>query len=311
VTIKARAKRYICKKENMRPLLITLVLFTITVAGLAQPSPDLIRQYIAQGIASLNIPAEEVYKTEDLMAGKIPIRLYYPSGKKNLPVIYHVHGGALVAGDLETHDNISRKIANATQSIVIALDYRRAPENPFPASINDVLAVYEWILANPKRIGGKKSALSVLADSGGCLMAAALQLDIRRKKLENKIHRVVYINPAFDLRNPDEGLYSLVINWYLSGADPNNQRASPILARDFTAFAPCLIVVNEKDVLLPQGMAFSQKLEAVSVPHEVLNIPGEDHFGEYWAAAHPKTDQALEASVRFLKNTLVKEVNKK
>ena len=77
--------------------------------------------------------------------------------------------------------------------------------------------------------------------------------------MENKIDYVVYINPAFDLRNPDEGLYSLVSNWYLSGADPNNQRTSPILARDFTAFVPGLIMVNEKDVLLPWGGSLQLK----------------------------------------------------
>jgi acetyl esterase len=285
----------------IRPLLLTLVLFALTMAGYAQPSPDLIRQYISQGIASLNIPAEEVFKTEDQMAGKVPVRMYYPSAKKNLTIVFHIHGGALVAGDLETHDNISRKVANATQSIVIALDYRRAPENPYPASVDDVLAVYQWILKNQKRLSGNKKTMSLLADSGGCLFAAVLQADIQRRKVENNIHKVVYINPAFDLRNMEDGLYSLVTSWYLSGADPNKPRVSPILTRDFTVFAPCLIVVNEKDILLPQGLAFSQKLEAASVPHEVITIPGEDHFGEYWAAAHPKTDHAQEACVRFLK----------
>ena len=265
------------------------------------PTPEMVRQMIAGDIKSLNIEPEKVLKIENQTIENIPIRIYYPNVATKANIIYNIHGGALIAGDLDTHDNISRKIANATNSVVVAIDYKKAPENPFPQSLNDVFSIYGWMLKNKAKLSGKKSSISIVADSGGALFAAALQIQIKQKNVE-KIKKIVYINPAFDLRNPGEGIYGLVTKWYLNGADPNNELASPILTKDFSVFAPSLIVVNEKDVLLPQGIEFSEKLTSANVKNEIVKIPGEDHFGGFWSAGHPKVNFAFEKSIAFLKS---------
>ncbi len=264
------------------------------------PTPDMVRQMISEDIKSLNINPEKIVRIENKNIDGIPIRIYYPTAKKQIEIIYNIHGGALVAGDLETHDNISRKIANAMNSVVIALDYRKAPENPFPKSLNDVMSIYLWIVNNQKEIGGTLNPISIVSDSGGSLLAAALQIELKQKNINKNIKKVVYINPAFDLRNPEQDFYNLVTNWYLSGADANNVLASPTLSKDFSVFAPCLIVVNENDALRNQGLEFNRKLNSAKIESELLTIQGEDHFGGFWAAAHPKIDLAFKKSLEFL-----------
>ncbi|MBA3683276.1 MAG: alpha/beta hydrolase [Bacteroidetes bacterium] len=265
-----------------------------------QPNVEMIREAIAGEIKSLNIAPEKIYKIENRTIEGIAIRIYYPSSKKKLPIIYNIHGGALVAGDLETHDNISRKLSNAANSIVIALDYRKAPEHPFPKSLGDVYAIYKWIVSDSSGLNSAKVPMSIVSDSGGSLLAAALQIQIKQKKDKGNINKVIYINPAFDLRNPEDDIYALVTTWYLSGADPNNELASPILTKDFSVFAPALIVVNEKDILLNQGTAFSTKLNLAGVKNELFTVQSEDHFGGYWAAGHQKTKSAFDKTVKFL-----------
>jgi acetyl esterase len=284
---------------SMKYLFLSLFLL-ISGIIIAQPTPEIVRQMISEGIKSLNITPENIFKIENKVVNEVPVRIYYPSSEQQLPIIYNVHGGALVAGDLETHENISRRLANATNSIVVALDYRKAPENPYPKSLEDVVAIYSWIINNQISIGGKKAPISIVSDSGGCLLVAALQIQIKNQKLSQAIDKVVYINPAFDLRETNDDFYKLVIEWYLSRADPNNELVSPITANDFSVFSPCLIVVNEKDILLPQGVDFSKKLNLLKIKNELVTIKDEDHFGVYWPAAHPVINQAFDYSVKFL-----------
>ncbi|NMH26794.1 alpha/beta hydrolase [Flavobacterium silvaticum] len=285
----------------MKKIGIVLFLFVCARAFSQEvPTPDMVRQLISGDIKSLGIEPEKIFRTEDQKADGVPIRIYYPDASKKWNIIYNIHGGALVAGDLDTHENISRKLANAAHAIVISVDYRKAPENPFPKSLEDVETVYKWIIGNQIKIGGSDSKVSIVSDSGGSLLAAALQVKIKRDSVENKIDRVVYINPAFDLRNPGEDFYGLVTQWYLSGADASNELVSPIATGDFTVFAPCLIVVNEKDVLLPHGVVFGKKLDAAHVRNEIITVKDEDHFGGFWAGAHPKINAVFEKTIAFL-----------
>ncbi len=278
--------------------------FFIFISGFAisqdQPNVEMIRQAVAGEIKSLNIEPEKVYKIENRIIEGIAIRIYYPSSQKQIPIIYNIHGGALVAGDLDTHDNISRKISNAANSIVITLDYRKAPENPFPKSLEDVYTIYKWIILNLSELTGASAPISIVSDSGGSLLAASLQIQIKQKNDKANISKAIYINPAFDLRNPKDDLYALVTQWYLSGADPNTDLASPILTKDFSAFAPALIIVNEKDILLSHGTEFSAKLNSIGVKNELYTVKGEDHFGGYWAAGHQKINPAFDEIIKFL-----------
>ncbi len=292
----------------MHKALITLFLATAISNAFAQeltPTAQDIRAGIAGEIVSFKILPEKVVKVinRTLWTGtdSVRIRLYYGSNKQNLPVIYNIHGGALVAGDLETHDNISRVLANRTQSLVVAVNYAKPPEHPFPAGINDSFYVWQWLKSHASAIGGSRSDMFMLGDSGGGLFAAALQVKLAQqsnKALQPKA--LVLINPATDLRNPGQGLYGLVTHCYLNGADPNNPLASPIIAKNISSFPPTLLVVCSKDELKPHGVKLAERLRAAKVKVTLLDIPNQDHLGGLWAAAHPQAKPAIDAAVAYI-----------
>ena len=265
------------------------------------PTADEIRQAISGQIYSYKIPPQPVYKVENTAVwngiDSIKVRLYYPKAGKKQRIIYNIHGGALIACDLDTHDNICRLLANKTGSIVVALDYRKPPESPYPASINDCLTVLDWIWKTASSWGGDTSNLVCVGDSGGGLLITALEV---KQQGHIPIKKNVLINPAVDLRSPPKGLYALVTQMYLHGQSANDSLVSPIIATNFSFFPPTLIVTCEKDILKPHGTELYEKLQQAHVFSKLVDIHNKDHLGEYWAAAHPEAQQAIDETVNFI-----------
>ena len=114
-------------------------------------------------------------------AGVVPVRLYAPVGvgQQALPALVFLHGGGWVAGDLDTHDGFCRRLCAASGWRVIAVDYRRAPEHPFPAALDDSLAAVRWAAANAAALGIDPARLAVGGDSVGAGLAAAVALSLR------------------------------------------------------------------------------------------------------------------------------------
>lgn len=281
-----------------------IVLSSILMVGQARsqdkmPTAEEVRLVIEEQIRSLNIPAEKVYRIEERRLGRdsIKIRIYYPDQEKNHRIIYNIHGGAFVAGDLDTHDNISRILANRTRSVVVAVDYRRPVGHPFPASIEDCQVVLEWIRLNAASIHGNADDLVLLGDSAGGLFVAALGVKLGKQLGASKL---VLINPALDLRNYEQGPYALVTSWYMNGKDPAVPLASPAVASDLSAFPPTLIITAELDFLKPQGVAFAKRLQQAGRKVGLIDLPGEDHLGGFWAAAHARSRTAIDEAVAFI-----------
>lgn len=277
-----------------------LALGTAALAQDGPPTAAQIRQGIAGEIASFHLAPAEIYRVENrsVVEGNttIPVRLYYPAKpSSNQRIIYQVHGGALVGGDLETHENISRELALRTQSIVVALDYRRPPEAPYPASIDDCAAVLRWIEANAASFGGDAGNLVLVGDSGGGLLITSLGM---RLPAGLPARKLALVNPAVDLRNP--GPYALVVGMYLNGHDASDSLASPLLARSVARYPTTLLITCEKDILRPQELEWRDKLKQAGVAVEWVDLPNKDHLGGYWAAAHPDVRYALDAVVRFI-----------
>ncbi|MET0461794.1 MAG: alpha/beta hydrolase [Chitinophagaceae bacterium] len=285
-----------------KTLLGVLILIMQAHSADAQaPSINDVRQAIAGEIYGFNIQGQRVESIQNISvwsgADTIPVRVYSPLKNKALPIIFLIHGGALVAGDLNTHDNISRLLANKTGSLVIALDYRKPPEAPFPVGLNDCNTVLEWIVKNAGRFGGDAKKLTILGDSGGGLLAAAL---IIKNAAAIPVNNLVLINPALDLRNPGEGLYGMVTQLYLGGKPANDSLVSPLVANNFSVFPPTLIVTSQKDILKPQGDQLNEKLKQAKITVKLVDLAGKDHLGGYWAAGHAEADEAINETVRFV-----------
>ncbi len=187
----------------------TQVKYDATAKQNPGPTVLYVRKAIEAQTLSAKVTSEQVVKVEDRAvwngADSIKIRIYYAGSEKKQRIIYNIHGGAFVACNLETHDNICRILANRTHSIVVALDYRKAPENPFPASIDDCLTVLQWIKANAAKLGGDANNLVLVGDSGGGLFVTALGVKLQRKL---NVRAVVLVNPAVDLRGYTHGQYA-------------------------------------------------------------------------------------------------------
>ena len=266
-----------------------------------QPTAADVRKLIEGQVYALKVTPEKIYKVENRCvwngADSIKIRIYYPNGNKKQRVIFNIHGGGLVACNLDTHDNICRILANKTQSIVIALDYRKPPESPFPAGINDCNTVLRWIKAKAHSLGGDANNIILVGDSGGGLLLTALAIKLQKKL---NVKAIVLVNPAVDLRNYEEGPNAFVTGWYLNEKNPDDSLASPATAKNFSFLPRTLIITSEKDILKPQGISFYNKLIANGVNARSVDIPGKGHLAGYWAAEHEKANEAITETVKFI-----------
>jgi acetyl esterase len=292
-------------RNRLLPVLLPILLLGQLPAFAQQghPTVEQVRAGMKANLKRVATPPADVFRTEIRQvwtgADSIPIQIYYPSAARNLPIVYDVHGGAFILLMLDL--NSSRVLCNRTQSVVVSVDYRVAPEHPFPTSINDCYAVWNWIWENAEQIGGNRQKISLVGGSAGGLFIGALQVKRRQEGRPARPLAMVFINPGIDLRPgaPGEAQYRLVTDWYLKGADPNNPLVSPILNDKLGEYPPTLIITSEKDVLKPHGTRLAEKLKGAGVPTQLIDLPGVDHLIEFGAAG-PKDLPAIEATVNFL-----------
>jgi acetyl esterase len=288
-----------------RILIITLMLLIRQGMAVAQeieqttPTPEQYRAGIAQSIADLKVEGESVSAIINtrIPAGmdSIPIRIYYPDAKGALPVLINIHGGCWVAGDLDTHDNICRYLCNQTASIIVAIDYRRPPEDRFPVAVEDVYAALLWIYRNAELIGGDNCRIGVIGDSSGGNLAAALCLKNRAECSRVPIIAQVLINPVLDLR-PNSASYKTYmgcVSAYLNDMTESFQMlASPLSAEHYSDLPKALIITSEKDESKNEAYLYHTRLLNEGVYSNIIEIKGIGHFGGLWAAGASDVDEA-------------------
>src|SRR5262245_35399057 len=179
-------------------------------------------------------------------AGAIPLRLYRGQGADSgtlQPALVYFHGGGWVIGDLESHDQVCRALANATPCIVVSVDYRLAPEHKFPAAAEDAIAATRWIAANAAKLGIDPNRLAVGGDSAGGNLAAVVSIDARDHGGPRLTHQFL-IYPATDMRMDWPSaerhakqlpLTKAAMDWFIAhylrnDADKADWRASPLRA---------------------------------------------------------------------------------
>lgn len=211
--------------------------------------------------------------------GPIPIRLYRPFGAADLlPVILYYHGGGWVTGDLDTHDGSCRLIADESGCAVIAVDYRMAPEDPFPAGVDDAIAAYAWVHENAFELAVDATRMGVMGDSAGGNLSAVVAQQVLSMTIAPPIAQgLVY--PATDMRygggsyeslGSGFGLTAEQMVWfrarYALPAEWEDVRMSPALADDLSGLAPALIITAGFDPLRDDGRAYADALTKAGVP---------------------------------------------
>ncbi len=237
--------------------------------------------------------AEEVGKMENRKipgpAGEIPVRIYTPAGSGPFPLLVFYHGGGWVIGDLNSHDSACRQLTNRARCVTVAVDYRLAPENKFPAAAEDCYAATVWAADHARELGADPSRLAVGGDSAGGNLSAVVSIMARDKgKPAIKFQLLIYpaTDGALDTYShqtfKDYFLTDKAVQYFWSHyvrgeADRKDPIASPALAKSHAGLPPALIITAEFDPLRDEGEAYGEKLRAAGVPVTVTRYDGMIH----------------------------------
>ncbi len=239
--------------------------------------------------------------------GPIRVRIYRPDpAGAALPVVVYFHGGGWVVGSIESHDPVCRAIAARAPAAVVSVDYRLAPESPFPAAVEDAWAATAWTAEHAAELGADPARLAVAGDSAGGNLAAVVALRARDRGLPLALQVLIYPVIDCDLDSPGYVEHGTGLNltrakmeWYwrqyLGDADGGHPDASPSRAGDWAGVAPALIQVAEYDPLHHEGVQYARALEAAGVGARLSSYPGQIHgFVRLAALCGPDAHDALD-----------------
>jgi len=237
---------------------------------------------------TLQTPPEQVAEVRALATGSIPLRLYRGNGApaSGSPALVFFHGGGWVIGDLDSHDVLCRRLANAAPCTVIAVDYRLAPEHAFPAAFDDAVAATEWIVRHAATLG-IDARVAVGGDSAGGNLAAAVTQALRGGPIALQL----LLYPALDMRmdSASHGRFAdgvllthRTMRWfrdhYLAAeSDGEDWRASPLLANDLLQLPPAYVLTAGHDPLADEGIAYARRLRDAGVPVFHRHAAGQMH----------------------------------
>ncbi|MBS0472531.1 MAG: alpha/beta hydrolase [Proteobacteria bacterium] len=252
-------------------------------------------------------------------AGEIPLRVYTPlglTGEQTLPGLVFFHGGGFVIGDLETHDDLCRCLANGSGCRVVSVDYRLAPEHPFPAAVDDCWAATQYVAAHAAAFGIDPAHLAVGGDSaGGNLAAVAAQLAKREGgpalRYQLLIYPVTQLGAPVETKSMRENAKGYFLekdgmDWFTrlycpDAAHRSDPRLSPLLCADLSGLPPAYVITAGFDPLRDEGKAYADKLDAAGVEVTHVDYPGMVHGFFSMRSLIPKAREAVAAAAAALK----------
>jgi acetyl esterase len=301
------------------------VLDMIRLAGrppFEQLTPDEARQAYSASRKMLQPPPEDVAEVRDTtipgQSGPIGVRFYRPAGTNAsdmLPALVWYHGGGWLLGNLDSHDVVCRRFANAARCRVVSVDYRMAPEHVFPAAVDDCAAATKFVFDNAADLGIDKGKIAVGGDSAGGNLAAVMALMSRDGALPPLAFQLL-IYPATDMAmttissttiGPGVPLTSATMKWfidYYAKGHETDWRASPIRAASLAGTAPALVLTCAHDPLRDEGIDYARRLEREGV--RVVHVHYSDQIHGFMSMGRliRAADQAIDMMARVLKQTL-------
>ena len=256
----------------------------------------------------------EIFEWTDVQAptrnGSVTVRVYRSGGANDLPVLMYVHGGGFAVGDLDMHDEYLRNLANAAGLVIVSVDYRLAPEHPYPAGLDDCIDVWSWLQTGPADVPADVSRLGVGGDSAGGALSFALAL--RARDEDNRVPKVVLTASAtteMRVSNPEVGTEGLLINedcawfWDMYTSDPAD-RSEPYCnvaqATDLRGLGANLVITAEYDPTRDATEEYARRLEAAGNAVELTRYDGALH-GFFTILRQPEARRALDQTVAFLR----------
>jgi acetyl esterase len=278
--------------------------------------PAMVRAGYQMQRRAQNLNAPKDVDTRDLQvdgaAGKIGARLYTPAGAPaTTPGLVYFHGGGFVIGDLETHDGHCRRLASYSGFRVLAVDYRLAPEHPFPASHDDALAATKWAFDHAAEIGFDPKKIAVGGDSAGGNLAASIAIDLKA----DPAHRLAYQMLFYPGIWPDEETESrkrmdgpvltrAAMEWFEKSlaalGHPHAHRAM-LGSADVAGAAPALVVTAGYDPLQDEGRDYAKRLNAAGVKAQHIHYADLVHDFYIMGDVSPAIDAAAHEAADALK----------
>ncbi|MCR9213532.1 MAG: alpha/beta hydrolase [Proteobacteria bacterium] len=244
--------------------------------------------------------------TFETPAGSLPARLYKPEPNSTPPVLIYFHGGGYIRGSLDSHDVLCRKLAAYGSFAVFSVDYRLAPENRFPAAVEDASAALNFMAEEGGSLGLDTSRIAIGGDSsGGCLAAVAAQLAKQNGTALPAFQLLLY--PTMDAHLTAESHKLFADGFFLSheriqayrdmylnsAQERDDYRASPLLNPDLAGLPPALIITAGFDPLRDEAESYGSLLQKAGVPMGLVRFPGMVHGFMSLTAALPEADKAL------------------
>jgi acetyl esterase len=234
-----------------------------------------------QSVSAIKIPGP---------AGSIDARVYMPRAREPLPVLVYWHGGGWVIADLDAYDASCRALCNAAECIVVSCDYRRAPENPFSAAIEDAFAAYQWVVDNAPNLGGDPHQIAVAGESAGGNLAAVTALQARDYGVRTPVHQLL-VYPVtdcdFDTESYHEHAHAKPLNrammkWFwghylAEGECLDNPYLTPLKADNLAHLPPTTIITADIDPLRSDGEEYAKRLDDSGVSVNYQNFEGVVH----------------------------------
>ena len=288
------------------------------------PTPAESRQQLTGLIQTFETPAPSLARKENFTisgpAGDIPVRLYAPkSGRDDvLPVLVYFHGGGWVQGDLDTHDTLCAKLSLGAGCLVVAVDYRLAPEYQFPVAVDDCMAAYHWICQNTAELGGDSFRIAIAGDSAGGNLAAVVSQQAMPSGMPLPIAQLL-IYPALDFSFETESFEAMPnafviprerMEWFRShylrnSADISDPKASPLRAQDLSGQPATMIVTGGFDPLRSEGKAYADRLKDAGVSVQYREFEGQIHLFVCVTRVISQGDICIDEMTKFLEEQFV------
>jgi acetyl esterase len=251
---------------------------------------------------------EVIDETIDGPGGELSVRMYLPEGEQPFPVTMFFHGGGFVSGSLDSHDEFCRRIVNVSDVAVAAVDYRLAPEHPFPAAVEDAYAATEWVSEHGGEFGLDTDKLAVTGDSAGGNLAAVVSQMARDRDGPTIAHQAL-LYPTVSARDDWESLEENGEGYFITKEDlawfdekyfdheidRMNVYASPLLTADLSDLPPATLVTGGFDPLRDEGVAYGERLEEAGVDVTHYHYDDAIHAFVQLAAAPFEFDPARDA----------------
>jgi acetyl esterase len=288
---------------------------------LSETTPQQFRAMRAASRDMLNAPTPPlaVVREETVAgaAGPIKARLYDTADREARPTLVYFHGGGFVFGDLDSHDALCRRLALAGNIRVIAVDYRLAPEHPFPAAIEDAEAAFADIGARHKHFGANPARLAIGGDSAGANLATVTARKAARSRgaapafqlLFYPVTQSVETTPSREKFSDGYFLTKETMDWFDShyfpeGADRRDERLSPLLTPPPKTLAPALVITAGFDPLKDEGRQYAQSLLAAGISCRHVDYGDQIHGFASFTAFSSIADEAIADAARSVRDAL-------